>query len=341
MLRFLDGFDHYATADLQASLKWSCTGLPTIGATSGRRSTGALVVGGAGRYLSKTLNNQQTWIVGFAIYPTSFAYATTLLAFIDGTTYQCTVGIDVNGHLVLYRGNASVALATSSNTLSLNTWNYVEVKVVISNTVGTGEIRVNGSSTGWVNATGLDNCSNSNEYASIVRLGAISAQAGAFNFDDVYVCDSTGSTNNNFLGDCRVDSYLPSGNGNSSQFVNSNGNSTDNYSFVDDTSPDGDSTYVQSATVGNKDTYDFQSMTHTPANIFGLQVVMDAKKDDEGSRSIKSVVRSGGSDHAGSDQALSTSYVAYMEIEETDPATSAAWTKSGFNAAEFGVEVAA
>jgi hypothetical protein len=36
--------------------------------------------------------------------------------------------------------------------------------------------------------------------------------------DDLYVCDSTGSTNNTFLGDVRVDTVRPIGAGNYSEF---------------------------------------------------------------------------------------------------------------------------
>jgi hypothetical protein len=341
MLRFIDGFDHYATADLRASLKWSCTGTPTIGATSGRRGTGAVNIPGGAIYLTKTLGNQATWIVGFALYFTSMSYATVLLSFIDGTTTQCSFGIDSNGHLVFYRGNGATVLATSTNTLSINTWNYIELKVTISNAVGAFEARVDGSSTGWLSASSVDTCSNSNEYASLIRVGGISALASTFYLDDIYICDSTGSANNNFLGDCRVDVRLPNGNGNSSQFTNSDGNSTNNYQYQDDATPDGDTTYVQDSVVGHEDTYPIPALTHTPLAIFGVQPCVVAKKDDEGSRSVATVVRSGGTDYAGATQPLSTSYVGYTDIRETDPATGVAWTKSGVDSIEVGLKVAA
>lgn len=165
--------------------------------------------------------------------------------------------------------------------------------------------------------------------------------ASSADFEDLYICDGSGSINNDFLGDMRVDCYLPNGNGNSSQLVGSDSNSTDNYQLVDETSQNGDSDYVQSSTVNNKDTYAVADMSHTPANIFGTQLNMIAKKDDSGTRSICSVCRSGGTDYDGDTQALGTTYVDYRQIRETDPATSSAWTRSNLNSAEFGVKVAA
>jgi hypothetical protein len=341
----LDGFDHYSTADLQASLKASVISTPTIDSTGGRRGTGCMVTPSGARGFSKTFNNQQVWTVGFALNMGGTPGTVgNLITFLDSSTIQCCLCLDTTNHLRVYRGNQSTLLATSANTLAVGTWNYIEVKVTISNTVGAIEARVNGSSSGWINVSSIDNCSNSNEYANLIKVLGVTAaslSAGNFNVDDVYICDGAGSENNDFLGDCRVDCYWDDANGNSSQLVGSDTNSVDNYLQTDDTSPDGDTTYNQSATVGEKDTYGHTDMIHTPLTIFGVQEVMVTKKDDEGSRSICGVCRSGGADYDGSAQALSTSYIGYTQIRETDPATSAAWTKSGFNSAEFGMKIAA
>jgi hypothetical protein len=159
-------------------------------------------------------------------------------------------------------------------------------------------------------------------------------------FDDLYILNTLGSVNNTFLGDVRVDKYLPNGNGNASELVNSAADSVNNYSYVDDATPDGDSTYVQSAVLNAKDTYLHEQMTHTPSSIFGIQISAQARKDDEGTRSLATVLRSGGANTDGDAQALTTSYVYYSHVHETDPATAVAWTKAGFNASEIGVKVA-
>ena len=340
-LRFIDGFDHYATADLVAGLKWSTTGAATIETTAGRRGTSCAKYNGNSKYSSKTLDNQDVWIIGFAYQMVTPPGTGRILEFIDGTTVQCSLNIDATNHLVAMRGT-STTLATSTNTLVEDTWNYIEVKVTLSNSVGTFEVRVNGSNSGWINASSLDTCATANEYAAIIRIGAIAGGTAASQlFDDVYILDDNGSANNDFLGDVRVDAYPVDDNGALSQFVGNDSDSTDNYLLVDDATPDGDTTYVQSATVDNVDTYGHADMSHTPASIFGIQLVMDAKKDDSGDRSIAGVVRQGSTNYAGTAQVLSTSYIAYLDIRETDPATSVAWTKDGFNSCEIGHKVAA
>lgn len=341
MLRFCDSFDHYATADITE--KWTTkTSSPTITASGGRRSTKSLQCPSASSGVTKTLDAQATWIIGVAVKPNTFPStgAFALLGVLDAAAAQCDVRLKADGTLQITR-NGTV-LGTTAFALSLGVFCYVEFKVLISDTVGTAEVKVDGSSK--LALTSQDTKSTANATANQIYLGdplGVSNSCSV-DFDDLYVCDAAGSTNNTYLGDSRVDACLPSGNGNSSGLTGSDGNSTDNYLLVDDPSaPDDDTTYVEHATVSTKDTYAITDITHTPSSIFGVQICANAKKDDAGTRSIATVTRSGGTDTDGATQALSTAYLFYREIVEQDPNTSAAWLKAALNSAEFGIKVAA
>lgn len=337
-LRFVDSFDHYATADVLLKYN-SSSGTPTISAGNGRRSTASFRSATAG-VLIKTLDAQASWVVGFsfkvAALPTLGALV--ILSLRDAGTTQVDVRLNTDGTMSVTRNGTN--LSTSASALSGATTYYVEFKATISDAAGSYTLRVNGGS--FTTGSSVDTKNTANASANQIAVGAAGNQSqGNCDIDDLYVCDGTGSANNDFLGDVRVDCYMPSGNGNSSQLTGSDGNSTDNYALVDEASQNGDTDYVQSATSGQKDTYAFTDMSHTPASIFGVQVNMVAKKDDSGNRSICAVTRSGGADTDGATQALSTSYSVYTEIRETDPNTSAAWTRTNLNNAEFGVKVAA
>jgi hypothetical protein len=342
-LRFCDSFDHYVTADLIE--KWSSsTNSPAISSGNGRRSTSSARLpynSATTATLTKTLDAQATWIVGFAfkvdLLPT--VNAQQLVALLDAGTLQTDVRLNLDGTLSVTR-NATV-LGTSSYALSIGVVYYIEFKCLISDASGTYEVRVDGSNK--VSGSSADTKNTANATANQIRIGSTvnSNPTKNVDFDDLYICDGAGSTNNNFLGDCRVDAYLPSGNGNSSVLVGSDGNSTDNYLLVDETAPNADTDYVQSSTSGDLDDYAFADMTHTPTSIFGIQVLVNAKKDDAGSRSVATLTRSGSTNYAGATQALGTSYTYYSDIRETDPDTAVAWTKAGFNAASHGVKVAA
>lgn len=337
-LLFCDSFDHYATADILN--KWTAfessgTG-QAIGSGNGRRSGNAWTSSNTLRGLLKAVaGSPSTLIVGGAFYLPSLPSTVAILGLWEGATIHVQLRVKADGAVEVTR-NTTVLGTSSAGVISAATYVYVELKATINDSTGSYEVRVNGANV--LSGTGAD---TRNGGTGVITQVNVNAAIANIRVDDFYICNTSGSANNDFLGDVRVDAYLPNGNGNSSQMTGSDADSTDNYLLVDDSAPDGDSTYVQSSTAGHKDTYTFADMSHTPSTIHGVQVNMIAKKDDAGARSIASVVRSGGTDTDGTTQALSTSYLDYMQIIEQDPNTSAAWTKTGFNAAEFGHTVAA
>ena len=281
-LRFVDSFDHYVTADLTE--KWtSKTGSPTISAATGRRSTASFQVSVNNRYVRQTLDAQATWILGAAVKMTGLpgSNSTALLAVWDAGSLQCDLRVLPDGTLRITRNGTT--LGTSVYALSTGVWYYIEFKVLISDTVGTAEVRVDGLSK--LALTSQDTKATANATANQVSVGDSAALVtGAADFDDFYACDGAGSVNNDFLGDVRVDACWPVGNGATSGMTGSDGNSTDNYLLVDDTSTlDDDTTYVEHATVGNLDTYGMTQITHTPTSILGVQVLGERQKGRCGS----------------------------------------------------------
>jgi hypothetical protein len=346
-LLFCDSFDHYAQADFNS--KWTAASgtlgsNTTINASNGRRSTSSLRISGGQGCVKGGLTPSASMVLGFAYKNSSLPASDTVLAtFIDPSVSasagaHITIALSTTGNIKAFRGSsAGTLLGTSSSALAINTYYYIEIKILIHDSTGTVEVRVNGSNTGWLNLTGQDTRNAGNATISaILILGNATAD-----FDDLYVLNTSGSINNDFLGDTRVDAILPSANGNSSGMTGSDGNSTDNYLLVDEAAANGDTDYVGSATATTKDTYTFPNLSHTPLTISAVQINMWAKKDDAGARSICSVTRSNSADTDGTTLAIGTAYENHRQVVETDPNTAAAWDLTGFNAAEFGVKVAA
>lgn len=334
-LRFVDsGGDYYSTAQL--GRKWSIiAGAVAVVAGAGRRGTNGL--NAVNSTYVKTLDAQATWIAGLSYKSSTIPFATTpgLIAFDDSLTEQVSVRINNAGQLLMTR-NGTV-LQTSVNALLSGVEYYIEFKCTISDAAGSYEVRVNGSSTGWLSGSGVDTKNTANASANQVRFQNAST-TGPATLDDFYICDGTGATNNTFLGDVRVDALLPTGAGANTGFTPSAGS---NFQCVDENPANDDTDYVQANVVATKDTYTFADITHNPTTVFGVQVNMVARKDDAGSRSIASVVRSGGADTAGTAQPLATTYANYAAILELDPNGAIPWTKAAVNAAEYGHDVAA
>jgi hypothetical protein len=84
-----------------------------------------------------------------------------------------------------------------------------------------------------------------------------------------------------------------------------------------------------------------QQSSGDSGSIFGVQVNMVARKDDAGGRTLRSLTRISSTDYEGMSQNIGTDYRDYRQIIEQNPNTSATWTESDINGAEFGYKVQA
>jgi hypothetical protein len=332
-LIFMDGFDWTDTvADFPT--KWD-NGDCSI--ASGRFGSGAQFTNRSNNLDKSGLTAHATWIFGFAAQRPGTHYLPVIL--FDGTpsgTAQVSLLLHTDGTVQVCQGNAGTALGTSGVVIPATGFAFVEWKVTIGNS-GSYEVRVN--DVNILSGSG-DTQQSSNASAASFRFGQNgSSSSASFIFDDLYVCDGSGSAPaNDFLGDCKVETIMPSGNGNSSQFDGSDGNQTDNYLLVDETDPDDDTTYVESADVGDKDTYAYGNLATGAGTVYGINIQPRFRKTDAGTRSIVTVARHSGSEVDSSAFTATTTYAQAVDIRETKPG-GGAWSISDINGAEFGVKV--
>lgn len=334
-LLYLDSFDHYSATQLALKGWLTDNAAGTIDASGRFAQSFMFQATTTARSQYRTFTAAQTVIVGLAYRVTSQNDGgnSSIIAIRDSGSTQGRVYLNTALHLVLE--TAGVARETSDFPLLPGVWYYIELRLEIANAGGYAEVRVN--EVFEMSYTG-DTQTSANATANQLQMSKAGG-SGDLRVDDLYICDGTGGVNDDFLGDIRVEALFPNGNGNSSQFDGSDGNTTDNYLLVDDTtSPDGDTTYVQSPDAGDKDTYAYTNLTPATGTVYGLQIVPYARKTDAGARSIVSVARHSGSETDGPVQALSTSFVYYPDIRETKPG-GGSWSISDVNGAEFGQKV--
>ncbi|MFA5040733.1 MAG: hypothetical protein WC464_03770 [Bdellovibrionales bacterium] len=335
-LRFIDGFDHYTTLTAMA-YKWtSFTYNPTPN-TAGRRS-GSLAVSTGNSSFTKTLDSQSIWILGFAFKASTVPTGDrAFVSFFDSSS-SVQIEFDLSTGLLIkaYRGGGVTLLATATAALVPATWCYLEFKITIADSSGIIEVRKDGVTI--LSYTGDTKYSSSLSTACNFWLGGGNG-SGTYIFDDLYICDGTGTINNDFLGDVRVDTLYPTAAGASAQFTPV-GDAT-NYSNVDDATPDTDTTYNYADTADYSDSFVCGDVSTLGATVYGVQANLLARKDDAGTRTIAALSRISGTNYAGAALALSDSYVNLPQIWQTNPATSSAWTESSINGAEFGYKVVA
>jgi hypothetical protein len=335
-LRFCDGFEHYVNLASKWTGTWSDCGM----AADGRYGGTMMFTRDGGVY--KNIDSQGTWIVGFAISLSGFRVNEPTVAFIDIASGNSHVDLRRNSSGAFYftRNGTAIGSASSFRLNTTSLWVYMEVKVTIDDTNGGVWLKVMGNDeiregAYAVSPTTLDTRNGTPTTADQIMMRGWSGNTNVY-YDDVYICDSSGSVNNDFLGDVRVQSIYPSGAGNTTQMTPSAGS---NYACVDETSPNGDTDYVSETTAGEKDTYAFGSLTPTSGTIKGVQILVNARKDDAGNRTMAPVYRPASTDYDGTTVSVGDSYTYYREITEVSPATSAAWTIAEINGAEFGVKL--
>lgn len=252
-----------------------------------------------------------------------------------GATQHVTVMFDGSGHFQVRRGTtAGTVLATGTAVIASATWFQAQIEVTISDTVGTVKVRVNGSASEDVSFSG--DTKNAGTNTTVDRVDFVSTTSANV-FDDIAIFTGAGD----WPGDVRIYACHPNGNGNTSQGTGSDGDSTNNYLLVDER-PFNTSDYVAITTDGNTD---LVTVGDLPAGVTAVQGVMTvslAAKSDAGSKGTKIVRRVNGTNYVqSSSNSLSTTYQAFVQLDQTSPDTSVAWTASEVNALEIGFQAAA
>ena len=320
-MRYMEGFDD----GLFMQKGWYRTNFFDPQITTGR-------FGGSATFIASSCDVQLsfpspitgTGVLGFALTHTGQALNGYGLVTFGNTRLRTVTG----GYLSLRRADNDVEVGVTSSPVwpSPGIWRYIEIKY--NSTTGATIVRVDGVNV--ISATVPTQ-------ASITVLQMHSFPNNYSNaYDDMYMLDTTGTRNNDFLGDVRVQTLYPASDGANTGLTPSTG--TNHAALVDETTAN-TTDYVSSAVAGTKDTYHFQSLSANTAGVFAVEVTNYSQKDAVGPASFSNVVRVGSTDYSQTAQALSASWTTQKDLMESNPATSSAWSASDVNNAEFGVEV--
>lgn len=325
----IEGFDHFIAADLNVKAGWTQTG--GVSVTTGRFGGQAISTGSANAAatITKTLPSASTTMIcGFAwnaLVSTTqqfFMFRTAAAAVVCGLRANTTTTV------LEVTNSAGTTIASGTTPITNATWHYLEIKAFANGASGTVEIHLDG----------VTEIASTTVNIGSTAIGQIFFQNGTnvhTIVDDIYVLDTSGSApRNTFLGDVRVQTIYPNGDGAHSQWTPTGGGS--HYTQVNETSADGDTTYVGDGTPGDIDTYTYGDIDGG-ATVYGVQVNLYARKDDAATRQIAPVIRQASSDSVGTTITLGASYQIYQQLYNQDP-TPADWTAANVNGDEFGVK---
>ena len=229
--------------------------------------------------------------------------------------------------LRLYRG--STLLATTSDGIPQNTWTWVSVKHVCSQTNGVVEVKFN-------NATVLTFTGNTQNGAAnqvhrpVIRTGVAISE---FYCDNLVI--ATGLASDPPLPECRIfGAVVPTSNFN----VQFTPNAGTNWSNVNEIPPDGDTSYNSSNTVGATDVFVCNPPTLTGV-IPAVKVNFRARKDDAGVRELAPIIRPGTTNHQGAAIEITSNYFNRGHMWQTNPDTGQAWNPGDIANLRFGYRI--
>lgn len=339
-LLFADGFDLYASRADVVKSNWSCeTASQTFSTTNGRFGGGCLqnTVANSGWLLGCFILQGQTMIL-------SFAYNVNNTG--GGATDVVVRGLDQNS-VVLWRleqnasgdvkifDNAGVQAGSTAAAAFSNGWHWVEIKAVLGTSAVNGALHLYIDGVNKVSVTGIDLQSGTNPLAYLQFLGS----AGDSRFDDVILMDATGSHMNDILGDCKIDTLNPNGDGASSSWTASAGA---DYQCVDDTpnAADDDSTYVSSNTAAQVSEFLMNNLSDNPTGIYSVQVRTRSRKENAGNRTYRTKIKSSATTENGTTIGPTNEYVWRRNgTHDLNPNGSVAWTRTSINALAVQLEL--
>jgi len=330
-LLFVDGFDHYDTSHLLS--KWSdAYSSPVIQSTVVRTGSGALRLANSA-WINKGIPlTTGAIIVGLAYRISSLSNSTWVISFGNSNwSDQCNVYLGSDGSLS-FRRYTTVLQTSNGGVINAGNWYYVEAKAVVADS-GSWEVRVNGETV--LSGTG-DTLSSGSAGCSMITIRSPSSYYAYF--DDLYICDTTGSYCNDFLGDSQVDTLYPNEDGAVVQWTPSSGSS--HYSLVDDSGTIDESDYVYTSTLNAVDVYGLTDLSLLGTDVIHAVVVNSAaQKTESGDIGLNGVVRISSTNYYSNRLAVLDSVSVLQGIFMRNPATSTAWTRDAVNGIQAGVRL--
>lgn len=264
---------------------------------------------------------------------TTFPAANTepIASWRTGSALKAELRVSSGGLLSFYDQTATIVGSPGATALSTSTW------YSISGSIGTGssgafDVRINGTTE--LSGTADTTTTNHNN----MRVGKTDNRNGQtvdFYVDDCTLDDATLPATT-----LVIKALNPTGDGNYTAWTVGAGAGAD-WENVDDTPPDDDTTYLLSTgTAGDASTVALEnaSAETITGTIRAVKPHITIKRDTGSNGSVQGRLRSNTTDTDGTDAAAAATWQPKARIFTTDPATSAAWTTSGLDGVEVGVE---
>jgi len=281
-------------------------------------------------YLGDIPNNDGTYIIGEAFYCNranlTQGYAKHIWKDNTGKQIFYMDKAQANNGYWEFRDANNAIINNTTVPWEQYTWQYIELKFAVGSSV-TVTVKLNGAIAATFNNVNTIGTSN----------GVISELAllweSSMRLDDMYISDTSGSINNDFLGPCRIVGVVPNADSSVGWTPLSGVN---NWAMVDDgPTIDNDTTYNSASSQANTtDSFTCTNITLGPEEgVNGVRVHCHARSEGTGLAQIRLKCNN----QLGDIETLSSTYNLYSGVTETSDGGTTAWSESSVNSMTIGV----
>ena len=342
-LIFIDGFDHYQ----RIQDKWqrgSAFDIPLFVAGRFGGQACQKQFQNAVQSVRQDLGAQTEVFFGCAFkapgFPSVFTESMFRLEDLAGTVI-CSVNLLPAGTLSIQAGGFTSTMVTP---ISNSQYHYVEVHYIPKDAAGKGgiaELRVNEVVVALIDGASFATTTEADDDIQTFGFMDDGTNSPLYLFDDMYILNADGTSNNGYLGDVRITTLTPGADGNSNDWT-SNDPLLDNYVQAGETLMDFGVSYVESGLIGAAEDYDQESFADrviAPGQIFGVQVANATLRTATGGISFKNEMVVAGTRYSDDVEYTpgSTNYFIDTYVRDTDPSDDATWTEDKVAAVGSGI----
>ncbi len=251
----------------------------------------------------------------------------------DGSTLHMNI-VASAGELSVFRGGSKVL--DTSFWLVLERWYYIELKQVVNDTTGSWTLRVDEVTI--ASDSGVDSRNGGNGIIGFLEISGITNNTQT-KWDNIYAYHDNGGDVVDFLGIIHVGSLHPDADGDDEDWTTSSG--TDSFALVNETAPhDDDTDYIESGTSTERTLFTYDNVLSGLTSFHGIHIQTVVRETDASDFTLINTFKQNATLYPESAEAIAgTSFENIDQALDTDPDTAVAWTESGINALQAGVEV--
>lgn len=358
-LVFMDGFDCYGTNGQDISGNMVAAGWVQYGNSYSDQTSSSNTRSGLGQCMALVTNAPSThdirinlpalpeFFFGFAMNLNRYDQPGVQMFFHGlydnsfGTTWENFQLFVADNGAITAVSNGAVLATSEPGVVQNYAWHYLEGHVVVDGTAGSIAISIDGSQVLSVTGVATKNPASPSKVNQLGFYSSYGNGGEGLLVDDFYVCDTTGSSLNSYLGDNIVYGVLPNGDGGTNAMTQVGGTVAGHYTSINELSPDGDTSYLTSNTPGTTELFTIPNLPAAALDVLAVQVHADARREAGGIAKIQMVISDGTNTVSGDAKSVPNTYATRSQIFENAP-DGGAWTVAKVNEPlRVGVKVSA